>query len=117
MVTSRFPLAILLLATLFPMVSAQAAVIASIDRPDVELNESFTLKITVDTAIDVAPSSVMFEVTPASSLPTVTPALVVSTGSVVVKGFSSPPGVELGQPPSPNPTHPKANNPTRLMRN
>jgi hypothetical protein len=61
MVTSRFPLAILLLATLFPMVSAQAAVIASIDRPDVELNESFTLKITVDTAIDVEPDASALE--------------------------------------------------------
>ena len=61
MVTSRFPLAFLLLATLFPMVSAQAAVIASIDRPDVELNESFTLKITVDTAIDVEPDASALE--------------------------------------------------------
>jgi hypothetical protein len=61
MVTSRFPLAFLLLATLFSMVSAQAAVIASIDRPDVELNESFTLKITVDTAIDVEPDASALE--------------------------------------------------------
>jgi hypothetical protein len=61
MVSSRFPLAFLLLTTLFPMVSAQAAVIASIDRPDVELNESFTLKITVDTAIDVEPDASALE--------------------------------------------------------
>lgn len=33
----------------------QAAVIASVDRATVELNESFTLKITVDTAIDTEP--------------------------------------------------------------
>ncbi len=32
-----------------------AAVIASVDRDQVELNESFTYKITVDTAIDVEP--------------------------------------------------------------
>jgi hypothetical protein len=32
-----------------------AAVVASIDRDDVELNESFTLKVTVDTAIDAVP--------------------------------------------------------------
>jgi hypothetical protein len=46
---------------MFPTVSAQAAVIASIDRPDVELNESFTLKITVDTAIDVEPDASALE--------------------------------------------------------
>ena len=31
-------------------ITAQAAVIAAVDRANVELNESFTLKITVDTA-------------------------------------------------------------------
>jgi hypothetical protein len=61
MVTSRFPLVALVLVILFPAVSAQAAVIASIDRPDVELNESFTLKITVDTAIDVEPDASALE--------------------------------------------------------
>lgn len=35
----------------------QAAVIASVDRATVELNESFTLKITVDTAIDTEPDA------------------------------------------------------------
>ncbi len=34
---------------------AGAAVVASVDRAEVELNESFTLKVTVDTAIDVEP--------------------------------------------------------------
>ena len=34
---------------------ALAAVVASVDRADVELNESFTLKVTVDTAIDTEP--------------------------------------------------------------
>lgn len=37
-------------------VPATAAVVASIDRAEVELNESFTLKVTVDTAIDVEPN-------------------------------------------------------------
>ncbi|MCH8335023.1 MAG: protein BatD, partial [Proteobacteria bacterium] len=37
--------------------SAEAAVIATVDRSDIELNESFTLKITVDTAIDIEPDA------------------------------------------------------------
>ena len=37
--------------------SAEASVIASVDRSDIELNESFTLKITVDTAIDTEPDA------------------------------------------------------------
>jgi len=41
--------------------SAGAAVIASIDRSNVELNESFTLKITVDTAIDTEPDASALE--------------------------------------------------------
>ncbi|SVE12882.1 uncharacterized protein METZ01_LOCUS465736, partial [marine metagenome] len=40
---------------------SQASVIASVDRPNVELNESFTLKITVDTAIDVEPDASALE--------------------------------------------------------
>ncbi len=43
------------------IVPAQAAVIASIDRATVELNESFTLKITVDTAIDIEPDASALE--------------------------------------------------------
>lgn len=35
--------------------AASAAVVATIDRSDVELNESFTLDVTVDTAIDLEP--------------------------------------------------------------
>jgi len=38
-----------------------AAVIASIDRSRIELNESFTLKVTVDTAIDVEPDASALE--------------------------------------------------------
>ena len=40
---------------------AHAAVIASVDRADIELNESFTLKITVDTAIDTEPDASALE--------------------------------------------------------
>jgi hypothetical protein len=38
-----------------------AAVVASVDRSDVELNESFTLKVTVDTAIDTEPDAKSLE--------------------------------------------------------
>ncbi len=38
-----------------------AAVVASVDRADIELNESFTLKITVDTAIDLEPDASALE--------------------------------------------------------
>ena len=54
-------LAVLLAVLVFPVLSAQAAVIAAIDRANVELNESFTLKITVDTAIDVEPDALALE--------------------------------------------------------
>ena len=40
---------------------AEASIIASVDRSDIELNESFTLKITVDTAIDTEPDSSALE--------------------------------------------------------
>lgn len=52
-----------LISTLLLMaaVPLQAAVIASVDRANVELNESFTLKITVDTAIDVEPDASALE--------------------------------------------------------
>jgi len=46
---------------LFATFSANASVIAAIDRANVELNESFTLKITVDTAIDVEPNAESLE--------------------------------------------------------
>ena len=42
-------------------VDAGAAVVASVDRADVELNESFTLKATVDTAIDTEPDASSLE--------------------------------------------------------
>ncbi len=48
--------AALLLALMTPGV-AGASVVASVDRADIELNESFTLKITVDTSIDTEPDA------------------------------------------------------------
>ena len=49
--------AALLLAALMTPVVAGASVVASVDRADIELNESFTLKITVDTSIDTEPDA------------------------------------------------------------
>ena len=56
----RVQFAVFLFALLFAS-ATQAAVIASIDRANVELNESFTLKVTVDTAIDVEPDASALE--------------------------------------------------------
>ncbi len=50
-----------LLLSLMLAATADAAVIASVDRADIELNESFTLKITVDTAIDTEPDASALE--------------------------------------------------------
>jgi BatD DUF11 like domain len=49
----------LLLASLLllPGVTTRAAVTASIDRADIEINESFTLKLMVDTEVDVEPDA------------------------------------------------------------
>jgi hypothetical protein len=41
--------------------ASHAAVIASVDRANVELNESFTLKVTVDSAIDTVPDASALE--------------------------------------------------------
>ncbi|MDZ7644974.1 MAG: BatD family protein [Woeseiaceae bacterium] len=48
--------AILCTVTLLFAAAADAAVIASVDRSTVELNESFTLRVNVDTAIDTEPN-------------------------------------------------------------
>lgn len=40
---------------------AEAAVVASVDRGRIDLNESFTLKVTVDTAIDTEPDASALE--------------------------------------------------------
>jgi hypothetical protein len=53
---SKTACAAMLLASLI-FTAAEAAVVASVDRADIELNESFTLKITVDTAIDTEPDA------------------------------------------------------------
>jgi len=45
----------LMLTLLVQAMPARAAVVASVDRAEVELNESFTLKVTVDTSIDIEP--------------------------------------------------------------
>lgn len=56
MVSARPALAALLAALLLALPwQARAAVVATVDRDDVELNESFTLKITVDTEINQVP--------------------------------------------------------------
>lgn len=47
----------ILLLALLTFGNAEASVIASVDRSEIELNESFTLKITVDTAIDAEPDA------------------------------------------------------------
>ena len=38
-------------------ISVRSAVVATIDRPNVELNESFTLKVIVDSSLDLEPDS------------------------------------------------------------
>lgn len=54
--TSRHALPFaLMMALLMQMMPAHAAVVASVDRAEVELNESFTLDVTVDTSIDIEP--------------------------------------------------------------
>ncbi|MCH7821113.1 MAG: protein BatD [Proteobacteria bacterium] len=46
---------------LMPIASALATVTASVDRVDVELNESFTLALTTDTNIDMQPDMTVLE--------------------------------------------------------
>lgn len=48
-------IALTVIAVLLPVVEAWGAVVARVDRPDVELNESFTLELTADSNIDIAP--------------------------------------------------------------
>jgi len=58
----RFTLSIIFAAALvLPAMTAEAAVVAAVDRANVELNESFTLKVTVDTAIDVEPDALALD--------------------------------------------------------
>ncbi len=51
----------LFVTLLLPALAVEAAVIASVDRADVEINESFTLKVLVDTDVDVEPDSSALE--------------------------------------------------------
>ena len=46
---------------LLPIDAVQATVTASVDRVDVELNESFTLELTTDTNIDMHPDLSVLE--------------------------------------------------------
>lgn len=48
-------------ALMLPALHAQAAVTATVDRGDVEINESFTLKVLVDTDVDVEPDASALE--------------------------------------------------------
>lgn len=50
-----------LLLCIAPLGAINAAVIASVDRARIDLNESFTLKVMVDTAIDVEPDASALE--------------------------------------------------------
>ncbi|MEX2125419.1 MAG: BatD family protein [Woeseia sp.] len=54
------PAVVFMLAAWLPA-TAPASVVATTDRVDVELNESFTLKVTVDTAIDTEPDASALE--------------------------------------------------------
>ncbi len=57
----RVVLASLLTLMALAIEPASAAVVASVDRARIDLNESFTLKVTVDTAIDVEPDASALE--------------------------------------------------------
>jgi len=50
-------ISLLLIALSCSVSAVNAAVIASVDRANVELNESFTFKVLVDTAIDIEPDA------------------------------------------------------------
>jgi hypothetical protein len=53
--------AIIAVAIMLPAIEVYAAVAARVDRLDVELNESFTLEVTADSDIDVAPDVSVLE--------------------------------------------------------
>lgn len=57
----RFALWLLVAAIVSLLSLAEAAVVASVDRGRIDLNESFTLKVTVDTAIDTEPDAAALE--------------------------------------------------------
>ena len=57
MVRRIVQLTLLSVALILPAWNALAAVVASVDRADVEINESFTLKVLVDTDVNVEPDA------------------------------------------------------------
>ena len=61
MVRRILQLALASAALMLPALHAQAAVTATVDRGDVEINESFTLKVLVDTDVDVEPDASALE--------------------------------------------------------
>ena len=61
MVRRVVQLTLLGVAFILPAWSALAAVVATVDRADVEVNESFTLKVLVDTDVDVEPDASALE--------------------------------------------------------
>jgi len=52
---------VILVATMLPVIVAEAATTARVDRADIELNESFTLEVTTDTNIDLQPDVALLE--------------------------------------------------------
>ena len=61
MVKRVVQLIIACVAFMVPASNALAAVVATVDRTDVEINESFTLKVLVDTDVDVEPDASALE--------------------------------------------------------
>ena len=61
MVRRVVQLTIVCVAVMVPALNALAAVVATVDRADVEINESFTLKVLVDTDVDVEPDASALE--------------------------------------------------------
>ena len=57
MVGRAIQLLLFIAAVVLPVLNVQATVTASIDRADIEINESFMLKIMVDTDIDTEPDA------------------------------------------------------------
>ncbi len=61
MVGRAIQLLLFIAAVVLPVLNVQATVTASIDRADIEINESFMLKIMVDTDIDTEPDASVLE--------------------------------------------------------
>ncbi|MDH3531654.1 MAG: BatD family protein [Gammaproteobacteria bacterium] len=61
MMTAMRNIGVILVATMLPVIVAEAATTARVDRADIELNESFTLEVTTDTNIDLQPDVALLE--------------------------------------------------------